>query len=78
MAAGECYKLIAEVSREGGSVRPTRIPLSDPLAGVKGGTNAITYHTDLLGNVTLIGAGAGKLQTGYAILADLMAIYREG
>ncbi len=78
MAAGECYKLIAEVTAKTGSIRPTRIPLSDPLAGVKGGTNAITYQTDLLGNITLIGAGAGKLQTGYAILADLMAIYREG
>jgi len=32
--------------------------------------------TDLLGDITLIGAGAGKLETGGAILADLLAIQR--
>jgi homoserine dehydrogenase len=74
---GECYKLIAEVTAQGGSIKPTRIPLSHPLAGVKGATNAITYSTELLGDVTLVGAGAGKLQTGYAILADILAIHRQ-
>lgn len=68
------YRLIAEVSRTGGSVRPQRLPLSDPLAGVTGATNAITYRTDLLGDVTLVGAGAGGQQTGYALLADLLAL----
>ncbi len=74
---GECYRLIAEVSAAGGSVRPVRLPLNHPLAGVKGAVNAITYSTDLLGDVTLIGPGAGRLQTGFAILADLLAIYRN-
>jgi homoserine dehydrogenase len=56
-------------------VQPSRLPLSDPLTGVMGATNAITYTTDLLGDVTLIGAGAGRQQTGFAILADLLAIH---
>lgn len=75
-AAGQRYKLIASATPDGGSVKATRLPLADPLANVGGSTNAITFETDLLGDVTLIGAGAGKLETGFAILADLLAIQR--
>lgn len=75
--AGECYKLIAQVTPTGGSVSPQRIPLTDPLAVVSGATNAITFKTDLMGNITLVGAGAGRSQTGFALLADLLAIHRQ-
>lgn len=75
--AGERYKLIAQATPAGGSVKALRLPLSDPLASVAGATNAITLETDLLGDVTLIGAGAGKLETGSAILSDLLAIQRN-
>ncbi len=75
-AAGQRYKLVASATPAGGSVKATRLPLSDPLAGVGGSTNAITLETDLMGDITLIGAGAGKMETGYAILSDLMAIKR--
>lgn len=75
-AAGEKWKLIARVTPDGGSVAPARIPLSNPLAAVSGATNAVTYSTDLLGEVTLVGAGAGRLQTGFALLSDLLAIQR--
>ena len=78
--AGERWKLIGslEVSPEGikASVRPTRLSLNNPLAGVAGATNAILYHTKLLGDVTLIGPGAGRKETGYAVLEDLLAIYK--
>lgn len=76
-AAGERYKLIAEATPSGGSVKAQRLPLSDPLASVAGATNAITLETNLLGDVTLIGAGAGKLETGSAIVSDLLAIQRN-
>ena len=75
-AAGQRYKLIARATGDGGEVRATRLPLDDPLASVGGSTNAITLETDLMGEITLIGAGAGKLETGYAILSDLLAIQR--
>ena len=74
--AGQRYKLIASATPAGGAVRATRLPLDDPLASVGGATNAITLETDLMGDVTLIGAGAGRLETGCAILSDLMAIAR--
>jgi homoserine dehydrogenase len=78
-AAGERWKLIARVWREGNEVRasvqPTRLALSHPLAGVGGATNAITFTTDLLGDVTLIGPGAGGAATGFAILSDILAMH---
>lgn len=77
-AAGERWKLIARVWREDGaakaSVKPTRVPLSHPLAGVGGAINACTLTTDLLGDVTIVGPGAGRLETGYAVLGDLLDI----
>lgn len=76
-SAGERYKLIAQATPTGGSVKAMRLPLSDPLASVSGASNAITLETDLLGPVTLIGAGAGQLETGSAILSDLLAIQRN-
>jgi len=76
-AQGKRYKLIAEATASGGSVRPQRLPLSDPLANVGGAANAMTLETDLMGDITLIGAGAGKSETGCAILSDLLAIHRQ-
>ncbi len=75
-AAGERWKLIAEITAEGARVQPMRLSLSHPLAAVSGTTNAITYSTHLLGDVTLTGAGAGGIQTGFALLSDLLAIHR--
>jgi homoserine dehydrogenase len=79
-AEGKRWKLIGRLSREGGvvraSVRPERLDVADPLAGVGGATNALTFSTGLIRNVTIIGPGAGKIETGYSILVDLLAIHR--
>lgn len=76
-AAGERWKLVAEVTPDGGSVGPLRLPLTDQLANVAGTANAVTYTTDLLGAVTLTGPGAGRLQTAFGLLADLLAIHKN-
>lgn len=55
-------------------VEPAALPLSDPLAHVNGVMNAITLQTDTLSEVTVIGPGAGRLQTGQGLLADLLAV----
>ncbi|MEP7289715.1 MAG: homoserine dehydrogenase [Chloroflexota bacterium] len=79
-ANGQRWKLIARAVRTdtgiAASVRPERLPLADPLASVGGVSNAITYDTDMLGAVTLIGPGAGRKETGFAILSDLVALAR--
>jgi homoserine dehydrogenase len=75
------YKLIAQAKRDTdkvtAGVSPQKIPLSDPLAGVMGAYNALTFDLDLLGKVTISGPGAGKTETGYAILSDVLAIARQ-
>lgn len=79
-SASERWKLIACVEKSPSglkaSVRPTRLPMAHPLASVNGATNAATFTTQYLNEVTLIGPGAGRLATGYAILCDLLAIAR--
>ncbi len=78
---GERWKLIALVERVDGavqaSVQPRRLPVDHPLATISGATNAITYSTDLLGDVTLVGPGAGRIETGYALIGDLISIHRN-
>lgn len=76
---GYRYKLIASLKKDKNdiiaSVKPSKIPMSDPLAGISGTTNALTFVTDILGETTIVGTGAGKLPTGYAILADIIDIH---
>jgi homoserine dehydrogenase len=75
------WKLIASVEKTAGglkaSVQPTPVHMTHPLASVSGATNAVTFTTELLGDVTLIGPGAGRIETGFAILEDLLAITRQ-
>ena len=79
--AGSRWKLIGSVKKEGSrivaSVAPEMLPLTHPLAGVMGATNAITFTTDLLGDVSVIGPGAGRTETGFSILTDLLRIHRQ-
>jgi len=79
---GKRWKLIggATVQLDGtvsAKVWPEKLPLSDPLAGVCESINALTYYTDELGPVTIIGPGAGRRETGFALLIDLLAINRK-
>jgi homoserine dehydrogenase len=78
-AKGCRWKLIGSVEKlKGGkikaSVSPEMIDFSHPLAGVMGTQNALTFTTDLLGEITIVGPGAGRKETGFAILSDLLRI----
>ena len=61
-------------------VTPVALPAGHLLAGLSGQTNAVTFHTDLLGAVTVSGPGAGRTETAFALLSDIFAIheYLEG
>ncbi|MFL5664874.1 MAG: homoserine dehydrogenase, partial [Ktedonobacteraceae bacterium] len=80
MQNGKRIKLIASLrlDTESGKleaqVEPVELPLSDPLARIDGVTNAITVQSDTLAEITVIGPGAGRLQTAQGLLADLIAI----
>lgn len=81
LASGKRFKLIASAKRGEGqteaSVSPVKLPLSDPLAGIMGAYNALTFDLDLLGKITIQGPGAGRIETGYSILADMLSIHRH-
>ncbi|UCF13460.1 MAG: homoserine dehydrogenase [Thermoplasmatales archaeon] len=81
-AEGKRWKLIgsAEIQSDGSvkaKVWPEKLPLSDPLASVNEAINALTYHTDELGPITIVGPGAGRRETGFSLLIDLLEINRK-
>ena len=57
-------------------VMPKEIALTHPLAAIGGATNAITVNTDNLGEITLVGPGAGRRETGQALLSDMIRMSR--
>jgi len=78
---GKRFKLIGRVWRDGAAVKasvaPQQIDISHPLAGVMGASNALTISSDTLGDVTIVGPGAGRRETGFSLLADLIHIGRR-
>ncbi|MDR1915628.1 MAG: homoserine dehydrogenase [Synergistaceae bacterium] len=81
-SAGGRIKLIAGVERNpGGSGAAVRgyvelrtIDISHPLAFVTGVANAVNILTDNLGEITIVGPGAGKRETAQGILSDMLDI----
>ena len=75
---GKRIKLIAQAWRKNGLIKakvsPEKIPHTDFLAHVDGTLNALTFTTDGIGEVTIIGRGAGGVEAGYGLLSDLIAI----
>lgn len=78
---GMKWKMIGKVKKDKdqviASVQPEKLPLDDPLASMNGALNAITYDCDLLGPVTVVGAGAGISETGFSLLIDLINIHKQ-
>ena len=66
-------KLIAEVSPNALRVSPRLIKKGSSY-DVGGTLNMATIHTDLAGDVTVMGLGAGSLETASAMLTDLISI----
>jgi homoserine dehydrogenase len=57
-------------------VNPTMVPKSSPIAQVMGVTNAVTIDGDAVGELTLIGPGAGGDATASAVIADICDVAR--
>ncbi len=71
-------KLIAFANRDTAYVKPVPLDRGDVLAHVNENLNALRINTDTLGDVTIIGPGAGPLETAQAVLTDLMYIINHG
>ncbi|MCX8191193.1 MAG: homoserine dehydrogenase, partial [Nitrososphaerales archaeon] len=69
---GKTIRLIASANDKI-EVSPTQISLDDPL-NIKGTLNAVTFSSKYAGDETIIGRGAGGLETASAVLRDLIDI----
>ena len=77
---GYRIKHLGIAKREGDSlqlrVHPTLIPTTKPLAQVDGVLNAIMINASGVGELLLVGAGAGARPTASAVSADIISIAR--
>ena len=78
--AGQRWKLICSVWREEntvlGRVRPERLGPQDPLYHVRGTSSQITFSSDVLGDLTIMGTDPGPGTTAYGMFADLLNAVR--
>ena len=72
---------ICERAADGGSVtarvHPAMIPLTHPLASVRGAYNAVFVESDAAGQLMFYGPGAGGAPTASAVLGDIVAVCRN-
>jgi len=71
---GNSIKLIGAVDGHSKpTVKPIEIPKTSPLC-VSGVLNAVTYQCEFAAEQTIIGRGAGSIETAGAVLRDLLDI----
>ena len=77
-ALGCSVKLIGHTEKVDGRVlamvSPRLVPLSNPLSGISDVFNGILVDANMVGEVMFYGAGAGKLPTASAVVADIIDI----
>jgi homoserine dehydrogenase len=80
-AAGETYKLIARIWREGDSVKaavgPERRSQGDALGRLTGTQMGVVFRTDSLGDLACTVDGTGGLSTALTVLRDVVNLARE-
>lgn len=72
-SAGNAIKLIASCDGKKLEVAPTEVSKTDPIC-VNGTLNAVTFSSEHTGQQTIIGRGAGGMETASALLRDLIEI----
>jgi homoserine dehydrogenase len=79
--SGHVIKLlaIAEQTDEGVCVRvhPALVPLTHPLANVRGAFNAVFIEAEAAGELMFYGQGAGGVPTASAVLGDIVSVARH-
>lgn len=69
-------RLIGEISENKLEVSPRLVPRGHPLS-IGGTLNMVQLITDLAGDITVAGRGAGKKETASAILSDMLAVLKD-
>lgn len=70
---GNAIKLIASCENKKLVVKPMEVSKLDPLC-VNGTLNSVTFSLEYAGNQTIIGLGAGGIETASAVLRDMIEI----
>jgi homoserine dehydrogenase len=77
---GKCLKLIGRAGLSHGRVRlsvaPEELALDHPLASVHGAEKAVTYETDTMGRVTVMGGESSPMAAAAALLKDIINLSR--
>jgi homoserine dehydrogenase len=58
-------------------VEPELVSADDPLANIEGTSNAVVCRAEPIGEVTIIGPGAGPQLAGQGVFSDLIAVARS-
>jgi len=69
-------RLIASISEGKLEVVPRMVPIGHPLS-IGGTLNIVQIITDLAGDITVAGRGAGRRETASAVLSDLVALLKK-
>lgn len=76
---GEKIKHIATIQQVAGEIQaaiePVPVDKTHPLYAIEGVNNALCIETDLIGNLTLTGPGAGALPTASAMIEDFCMLF---
>ena len=75
------YKHVARLEKQGHDIKlfvePVLVTETHPFYSVEGVQNAVSIDADIVGNITLLGPGAGKLPTASAVVEDLLHLFQE-
>jgi homoserine dehydrogenase len=78
--AGKCLKLIGRAGLSQGRMRLSvaleELALDHPLASVRGAEKAVTYETDTMGRVTVMGGQSSPRGAAAALLKDIINLSR--
>jgi len=74
------WKLLCRAEKHAGgiraSVRPTLVGPENPLFNVQGTSCAITFRSDVLGDLTIVESDPSPRTTAYGLLADLIQAFK--
>ena len=81
VALGLKFKHVVKLEKHAGriqcEIQPILVPVSHPFYSIEGVQNAVSIHADIVGNISLVGPGAGKFPTASAVIEDLLHLYQE-
>lgn len=81
LSSGNTVKLLGKASYEGERLRlrvtPSIITPDHPFFSIDATTKAITFFTDTMGKLTMIGGASGLRETSATILKDIVNIHRD-